>query len=68
MIIIGSVRPGRAGLPVARWVHPDTFTDLSGQAEAMGFAGVLSGPMVRSSYRAGRLYEQAIARRSGVRP
>jgi lipoic acid synthetase len=29
----------------------------------MGFAGVMSGPLVRSSYRAGRLYREAIASR-----
>jgi lipoic acid synthetase len=44
-------------------VHPDEFVELRETAEAMGFAGVLSGPLVRSSYRAGRLYEQAMAAR-----
>ena len=29
----------------------------------VGFAGVMSGPLVRSSYRAGRLYQQAVAAR-----
>ncbi|EKT78754.1 lipoyl synthase, partial [Rhodococcus opacus M213] len=28
-------------------------------AEEIGFAGVMAGPLVRSSYRAGRLYAQA---------
>jgi lipoic acid synthetase len=32
----------------------------------MGFAGVMSGPLVRSSYRAGRLYAQAIDQRTGA--
>ncbi len=32
------------------------------RAEELGFAGVMSGPLVRSSYRAGRLYRQAIQR------
>jgi lipoic acid synthetase len=36
---------------------------LAATATKIGFAGVLSGPLVRSSYRAGRLYEQAIAAR-----
>jgi lipoic acid synthetase len=44
---------------VQRWVHPDEFVDLAAFAEGLGFAGVLAGPLVRSSYRAGRLYEQA---------
>jgi lipoic acid synthetase len=47
-----------------RWVKPEEFVELGEVAEAMGFAGVLSGPLVRSSYRAGRLYEQAIAART----
>jgi lipoic acid synthetase len=45
---------------VERWVHPDEFVELAAEAEEVGFAGVLSGPLVRSSYRAGRLYRQAL--------
>jgi lipoic acid synthetase len=48
---------------VERWVHPEGFVELSAYAEGLGFAGVLAGPLVRSSYRAGRLYEQAVAAR-----
>lgn len=40
-------------------MHPDEFTALAAFAEGLGFAGVLAGPLVRSSYRAGRLYQQA---------
>ena len=47
--------------PVERWVKPEEFVELREEAEAIGFAGVMSGPLVRSSYRAGRLYEQALA-------
>jgi lipoic acid synthetase len=48
-------------------VHPDEFVELCGHAEDLGFAGVLAGPLVRSSYRAGRLYQQASqARRPSV--
>ena len=36
---------------------------MATEAEEIGFAGVLSGPLVRSSYRAGRLYKQAIEAR-----
>jgi lipoic acid synthetase len=57
------LRPSPRHHAVARWVHPDEFVELRETAEAMGFAGVLSGPLVRSSYRAGRLYAQAIAAR-----
>ena len=46
-----------------RWVHPDEFVELAREAEQIGFIGVLSGPLVRSSYRAGRLYSQAVEAR-----
>jgi lipoic acid synthetase len=45
-------------------VKPEEFVVLAAEADALGFAGVLSGPLVRSSYRAGRLYEQAVAART----
>jgi lipoic acid synthetase len=48
---------------VERWVKPEEFVALKAEAEGLGFAGVMSGPLVRSSYRAGRLYEQAVAAR-----
>jgi len=50
---------------VERWVKPEEFVELREEAEALGFAGVMSGPLVRSSYRAGRLYAQAIEQRAG---
>jgi lipoic acid synthetase len=40
-------------------VHPEEFTELRETALGLGFAGVMSGPLVRSSYRAGRLYREA---------
>jgi lipoic acid synthetase len=58
------LRPSVRHHPVERWVHPDEFVALQARAEQMGFAGVLAGPLVRSSYRAGRLYEQAIEHRT----
>ncbi|HEX7355016.1 MAG TPA: lipoyl synthase [Mycobacteriales bacterium] len=58
------LRPSPRHHPVERWVHPDEFATLATAAEDMGFAGVLAGPLVRSSYRAGRLYEQARRRRA----
>jgi lipoic acid synthetase len=54
------LRPSPRHLPVARWVHPDEFVDFKAEAEAVGFLGVLAGPLVRSSYRAGRLYAQSM--------
>jgi lipoic acid synthetase len=58
------LRPSPRHHPVDRWVHPDEFVELREEAESLGFAGVMSGPLVRSSYRAGRLYQQAVAARS----
>jgi lipoic acid synthetase len=58
------LRPSPRHHPIARWVHPDEFVELQAEADALGFAGALSGPLVRSSYRAGRLYQQAITVRS----
>jgi lipoic acid synthetase len=57
------LRPSPRHHPVERWVKPEEFVELREEAEQVGFAGVLSGPLVRSSYRAGRLYQQPIAAR-----
>ena len=62
------LRPSPRHHPVARWVRPEEFVELREEAEAIGFAGVMSGPLVRSSYRAGRLYSQAVASRSTPAP
>ena len=56
------LRPSARHHPVQRWVHPDEFVEHEKYATSVGFAGVLAGPLVRSSYRAGRLYEQASKR------
>jgi lipoic acid synthetase len=58
------LRPTPRHHPVERWVKPEEFVGWAQRAEASGFAGVLSGPLVRSSYRAGRMYQQAMAARS----
>ncbi|WP_062073455.1 lipoyl synthase [Demequina sediminicola] len=54
------LRPSPRHHPVDRWVKPEEFVDLSDAAEEMGYLGVMSGPLVRSSYRAGRLWGQAM--------
>ncbi|WP_436773997.1 lipoyl synthase [Yinghuangia sp. YIM S09857] len=54
------LRPTVRHHPVERWVKPEEFVGLQEEAEDIGFAGVMSGPLVRSSYRAGRLYRQAL--------
>ena len=58
------LRPSAKHHPVIRWVKPNEFVDLSKEAQDIGFLGVMSGPLVRSSYRAGRLYNQAMAARA----
>ncbi len=58
------LRPSSRHHPIERWVEPHEFDELAVEAEQLGFAGVMSGPLVRSSYRAGRLYAQALARRT----
>ncbi len=53
------LRPSVKHHPISRWVKPQEFVELKSEAEDLGFAGVMSGPLVRSSYRAGRLYKAA---------
>jgi lipoic acid synthetase len=60
------LRPTPKHHPVERWVKPNEFVELSAEAQAIGFAGVMSGPLVRSSYRAGRLYKQAQEKRANI--
>ncbi|GAB2676423.1 lipoyl synthase [Thalassiella azotivora] len=62
------LRPSPRHHPVERWVRPEEFVALSEEAERIGFAGVMSGPLVRSSYRAGRLWAQAKRRRGEELP
>ncbi len=58
------LRPSSRHHPIDRWVDPSEFEYLDTVAQQIGFAGVMSGPLVRSSYRAGRLYAQAQAART----
>jgi lipoic acid synthetase len=60
------LRPSLRHHPVERWVKPQEFVELQEEAEELGFAGVMSGPLVRSSYRAGRLYRQALEKRESA--
>ena len=57
------LRPSVRHHPVDRWVKPEEFVALAAEAERIGFLGVMSGPLVRSSYRAGRLWGQAMQRK-----
>jgi lipoyl synthase len=58
------LRPSPRHHPVVRWVEPQEFDELADEAREIGFLGVMSGPLVRSSYRAGRLYAEAVAARA----
>lgn len=57
------LRPTPVHHPISRWVKPNEFVELADEAKQIGFSGVMSGPLVRSSYRAGRLYKEAMAAR-----
>lgn len=61
------LRPNATLHPIDRWVPPQEFDELAEEATQIGYSGVLSGPLVRSSYRAGRLYRTAMdaRKRSG---
>jgi lipoic acid synthetase len=65
MLTLGQyLAPGRSGeryLPVDRFVAPDRFTEWAEEAKCMGFVAVAAGPLVRSSYRAGLLLDEAKA-------
>jgi lipoic acid synthetase len=61
------LRPTPKHHPVIRWVKPEEFVELSQEAGDIGFLGVMSGPLVRSSYRAGRLYKQAQEKKALLR-
>ncbi len=60
------LRPTLKHHPVERWVKPEEFVELAAFATETGFAGVMSGPLVRSSYRAGRLYKQAMEKKAAA--
>ena len=62
------LRPTPRHHPVERWVKPEEFVELKGIAEQMGYLGVLSGPLVRSSYRAGRLWAQSMQKKGRAIP
>ncbi len=54
------LQPSASHLPVQRFVPPEEFEELKAEAQNHGFAGVASGPFVRSSYQAEKLYRQAV--------
>jgi lipoyl synthase len=62
------LRPTARHLPVDRYVPPEEFEEWKKEAEAAGFLYVASGPLVRSSYKAGEYFlENALRKRKGAR-
>ncbi len=60
------LRPSPKHLPVERYLHPDEFEKLKGIGESHGFRFVASGPLVRSSYKAGEFFvENYLHKKSG---
>jgi lipoic acid synthetase len=65
VVTIGQyLQPSDRHLPLDRWVTPAQFRWMREQGEAIGFASVFAGPLVRSSYRAD---EQRLAASGGSR-
>ncbi|SPT75279.1 Lipoyl synthase [Arcanobacterium haemolyticum] len=54
------LRPSPLHHPIDRWVKPKEFVELSKIGYEMGFAGIMAGPLVRSSYRSGSLWARAM--------
>ena len=60
MLTLGQyLQPSDRHLPVDRFPEPEQFASWDGEARQIGFKAVASGPLVRSSYRAGLLWEEA---------
>ena len=56
------MRPTKRHLSVKEWISPDIFNQLEKEAYSLGFLGVASGPLVRSSYKAKEFYERSISK------
>lgn len=56
------LRPSRRQLPVRRYVEPERFADYARWAQEIGIPHVLSGPFVRSSYRAAEVAAECLAK------
>ena len=52
------LQPSRRHLPVIKYITPQEFKQWEHFALKMGFLHVISGPLVRSSYKAGEFYAQ----------
>jgi lipoic acid synthetase len=57
------LRPQLANLPVVEYVRPEVFDEIKELGETMGFRKVYAGPYVRSSYHAGEVFMEGVAKR-----
>ena len=55
------LQPSRFHLPVDRWVTPEEFGEHKRVGESFGITHVEAGPLVRSSYHAGKQLQRALA-------
>jgi lipoic acid synthetase len=62
------LRPSNWHLPVAEWIEPARFDAYRDRGLELGFAYVASGPLVRSSYRAGEFFLEAMLRKRKSTP
>ena len=60
------LRPSARHLPVKEYVRPETFEAYKKMGEELGFKYVASGPLVRSSYRAGEFFVRSIVKGAGA--
>ncbi len=58
------LRPSKGHIPVSEYVRPERFEYYKRQAEKLGFLYVAAGSLVRSSYRAGEFFVEALIRKS----
>jgi len=69
MVTIGQyLQPTPEHVPVHSFVPPEVFAEYEQEARALGFAGVASGPFVRSSYHADESFEGARSAQGDMRP
>ena len=61
------LRPSARHLPVVEYVTPGRFAELAALGERKGFRSVASGPLVRSSYRAGEYFLESAVREGATR-
>ena len=68
LLTIGQyLRPTDMQMPIARYVPPQEFAAWREEGSTMGFAWIEAGPLVRSSYHAGRQHRAARLRRQAAR-